>query len=93
MAKKKTPAGRAERCRLLRIDCRPSAPSLIGDLGTYKSVQAAVDALNADPDMFPVDELIIVTESLKVIEVMSRDVVRFYISNPIEKKTKEKIDG
>jgi hypothetical protein len=56
-------------------------------------VQAAVDALNADPDMFPVDELIIVTESLKVIEVLSRDVVRFYISNPIEKKTKEKIDG
>ncbi len=84
MAKKKTATCGAERCKLLHIDCRVAAEDLVKDLGTYKSVQAVLDRLNDDPGVFENDQLIIVTESLKVIEVLSRDTVEFYVSNPTE---------
>jgi hypothetical protein len=93
MAKKKISTAKVERCRLLHIDCRVAAANLVGDLGTYNSVQDALDKLNADPDVFADDQMIIVTESLRVIEVLSRDIVHFYISNPPEKKTEEKNNG
>jgi hypothetical protein len=83
MAKKKTATHGAERCKLLAISCTPY-DNLVGELGTYKSVQEAIDQLNGDPDFFQAKTMIIVTESLKVIEVLSRDTVKFYVSNPTE---------